>query len=830
MSLPFPRSLLIAAIFAFCFIPNVSLAMAVVAPDDSEGPALESASPAAPSGVPVLPRVTVVGTEEASMNGKASLDRDAIESVPAGNGSLNDLLKILPGIQAGDASRSSRTAGEILPPPLSISGGKVYENNFLLDGIGNNSLLDPTFSDQSNRYNVPGHPQEFFFDPNIIEKVTVYRSNVSARYGRFTGGVVDAETRRPAEVFGFSTAFRTTRSEWTRFHLDDAEKEEFENSRSEADQPRFRKEELRLMVDLPLADHLGVLLQASSLRSRIPLTHLGGTEQQTRSSMNLFSKILFSPTPRTEWTLSGFWSPYEAEYFLEDVRNSRYMVDMGGYGLHTSLQHYFPLGTWELKGGYQESVNSRRAPNDYFAWNVNSATKNWGALVGDRTSLEGGLGDEEKEEESVTLQSHFTAEPVRTWSVSHVLAAGLEYERAAASFERTEFATTYSWDKVSLNAGVQCAPEDPACIAGEQFLNYKTVSEPDRATASITFYDAYLEDRTTFGRFGLRPGLRFSRNGLLDNSDLAPRLAASLDPFGDGRTILFAGVNRYYGGTLLTNALAEKKKPFTIWNRTLDSANLPQPWTAKPRTTIAAVRVSDLDTPFTDEVTAGIGQSFLGGRLDLLFIDRRGRDELTTRILKKDANGYIYREWTNEGRTRHREYSLSWERKWQRHYLLLDATWQETTTSHLDYAEIFAGDAVEDPVWYQGRAVEQSELPALDFNRRWTGNALYRVQLPFGFSFTNLTRYRSGFRALDDTGKNTALPDEPGLDIYEEVNNPESWIFDWILAWTTGLPFPGALTLTLEIDNVFDEGHAVGGSSTEKELGRQFWAEAEYRF
>ncbi|HEX9776667.1 MAG TPA: hypothetical protein VGA63_00860, partial [Geopsychrobacteraceae bacterium] len=91
-----------------------------------------NAAPVAPQAeaLPVLPQVTVTGERIAPMTGATILDREMIENLPARNGTLNELIGIVPGVQHSEEANSSFTAGEITPPGVSISGSRFYENNF----------------------------------------------------------------------------------------------------------------------------------------------------------------------------------------------------------------------------------------------------------------------------------------------------------------------------------------------------------------------------------------------------------------------------------------------------------------------------------------------------------------------------------------------------------------------------------------------------------------------------------------------------------------------------------------------------------------------------
>src|SRR4029079_3369258 len=76
---------------------------------------------------------------------------------------------------------------------LSINGAFAYDNVFLINGIDIND-------------NLFGSPQRLFIE-DAIQETQVLTSGISAEYGRFTGGVVNAITRSGGNAF--SGSFRT---------------------------------------------------------------------------------------------------------------------------------------------------------------------------------------------------------------------------------------------------------------------------------------------------------------------------------------------------------------------------------------------------------------------------------------------------------------------------------------------------------------------------------------------------------------------------------------------------------------------------------------------
>lgn len=785
-----------------------------------------------------LPEVVVVGTGPGESSEGDRFDARQIEALPRGDGSPNEVLTVLPGIQAGEFADSSVTGGEILPPNLSISGGRFYQNRFTIDGIGNDSILDPLAVDPSDRDNVPGHPQGLFLDTALIDTIEVHRSNVSARYGGFTGGVVDAQTRDPEPEFGGRLFVRTTRDAWTRFHIAEDDLDDFAGSRDEGRQPRFTKVHAGLELDLPLAEDKALLAAFSVLDSTIDLQHMGQERDQARRSGNLFLKYLDEEAAGGVLRLSYLSTPYTGRLFLKNTLDSDYRVEAGGHSLAAEWERRLAGADLELRAAWKRIVNRREADDTYLQWAI-TASKPWGGPIGDVSSREGGNGSLEKIQTDYELGADLTFDPVRTGSVVHELVAGAAFEHVTGTFDRPEALTRYvgavSIDDDPALAALVCPPGDPVCVEGEQFLWSRQTFPEDSAQSLIRFYALYLEDTLSFDRFTVRPGVRLSYNDLMENLDAAPRLRGTWDLFGDGRTLFSAGVNRYYGKTFLAHALFSQQAPFYYERRpkSLAAYNTPQPWGAPNYTRLRTGFVS-LDTPYADEAAVGVGQDLFGGRLELEYLKRRGRDELALQV-DKDADNNTVRQWNNLGRTDHQEVTLSWERGWQDHYLMLNGTWQQTETGNVDFGDLFDEEALAERVWYDGRILHLWELPRSDFNRPWTANLIYEARLPRGLTFTNVTSCRSGYRSIEDTRDDTddigvVLPDGEVLDVYELVKNSEDWVFDWKLAWTRPLAQRQELVLTLEVHNVFNEKVPVGGTDEDFELGRHFWAGMEYSF
>jgi hypothetical protein len=789
--------------------------------------------------VPVLAPVTVIGTLESKATGKSTIKGDVIQKLPRGNGSINEILEVLPDVQLSDTHNTSYTGGEILPPSVSISGGRVYQNNFTIDGVSNNSLLDPVADNPNYVNDVPGHAQEVYVDSDLVGEITVYDCNIPARYGGFTGGVVDVKTKNPGPAFGGKIFYRTTRDSWTRFHVDEEEEYDFEHSKSYQKQPKFEKHHAGVDLNIPVSRNAGLLTSCRILYSEIPLYHLGQSKQQTRRLENYFLKYVHDISDDDYLDLFMTYTPYRGEYFIQDAKNSDFDIEEGGYAIGADYRHFFDAGELQLVGAFRASENTRHAPQHWRLW-ATTDTKDWGRLADSDFSGEGGFGTIEKRQTGVNFEGNFAFDVFFTGSVTHQFNVGLDYERIRGAYDRRE--TTYVYKQAKLTPDIICDGDSFDCVEREQFFTYRNVYEASSTSASINQYSIHLDDLIHLKRLGLRPGIRISYDDYMRNLTFASRFAATLDVFGDDRTVLTAGLNRYYGRTLLTYKLREARKPFRSETRT-SYHNRPTEWEPDSFQGVNVAQFSELETPYSDEAAIGLDQSLLGGRLSVKYVERKGKDEFAREYGAVQPDGLRYYTMNNNGSSRHESYRISWERMWDKHFLSINATYQESTTSNEDYDAALEDDELEDRVWHDGKIIYKSELPRNDYNRPYVANLTYIAELPLGFTFTNFTKYRSGYRNLEDTGEEKAIPEgqrriDPltgeeiyeALAVYDEVKQSDVVLFDWKITWQNAFFKKQDLLLNLEIYNVFDEKAHAGSSHNEYEMGRQFWAGLEYLF
>jgi hypothetical protein len=105
--------------------------------------------------------------------------------------SLQGISQLAPGV-----TENTPNAGQ-----LAINGGFAFDNVFMLNGVDVND-------------NLFGSPQNLFIE-DAIEETQVLTSGITAEYGRFTGGVVNAVTKSGGNTFSGSWRTNFSNPSWT---------------------------------------------------------------------------------------------------------------------------------------------------------------------------------------------------------------------------------------------------------------------------------------------------------------------------------------------------------------------------------------------------------------------------------------------------------------------------------------------------------------------------------------------------------------------------------------------------------------------------------------
>ena len=799
-------------------------------------------SSASSGSIPTMGQVTVVGTTENLISGSSELTSDVLQALPKKNSNITETITILPRVQIGEGQRTSENSGEILPPLISISGGRAYENNYTIDGINQSSILDPLMGNNiaEDDREIPSHPQRGFIHQDLIDSLTVYDSNIPARFGGFTGGVVDAETRSPYNEFAGQVSIRTTRDSWTKFHIDPGRKDEFYHSTDQQLQPRFKKYDLGLEFDVPINDEMALLAAYKRIQSDLEIFNIDDWEENHKTLENYFLKYVWLPQSPYTLELTASYTPSKEEFFIDGARDSDIEIERGGYSLNGKLTGELPFGILEASSTYMTNNNSRNANTHHYFWPSETPSKNWGEQYGLPWSAEGGYGDIDNEEESLQAHLDLVSKPLTINQTTNTFNIGLEASHDKGSFGRKQTTYEHALNRAVEDLTVICSDNDPSCIDNEVYFRERRAYFAEAQDATVNSISAYLDDLIEVGPFSFRPGVRVSRDDFMENTDVSYRFAGTWDLFRNAGTIINGGYNRYYGKALLTYKLREGRTPYQKQTRSKITSDPDNPenvntltaWAPGTDQGFLRYQYSGLDTPYSDEWNIGVVQKFLGGSLEINYLERDNRDQFAKELFTTDGDGTTIRGWelNNNGSSEYKSTKLSWERQWLKHFLNINYTYSDQETSNDSYDDIFDEDDLEDSVWYQGKLISLNDLPRADYNREHRLNIIYVGRLPWNITFTNIASYQSGYETLEDTKDNITLPSGEGYDIYTKLEHPHYWIFDWRIDWEKNILRSQSIVLSLEVNNVFDKKIETGGKDEVYELGRQFWLGMTYAF
>lgn len=329
-------------------------------------------------------------------SGTTTIKRKEIEARTPGSGDVNQLLKLLPTVQfnRNEGLANREDIQDIRPADISIAGGRIYENLITVDGIDVGSRLDVT-NDNPFNFNEPAGTaaQGLWLDAELVGEITLRDSNVSAEFGRFTGGALDIKTREARRTWGFAANVTYTEDALASYLLSDASRAAFEASGDPLPEaPEFRRWRFGASVDVPLSDKGGLLFAVN--RSRADVLYFRAAaydfEPGFRSSINDNFLISGNYDLGPDLKLSGqlTYSPYESEAANANGIDNLIVSKGGGIGGRLRLESTGDI-RWDVTATYNHSDTSRTAPPANYS--IPSTTTN-GAVCSNTNCTIGGFG------------------------------------------------------------------------------------------------------------------------------------------------------------------------------------------------------------------------------------------------------------------------------------------------------------------------------------------------------------------------------------------------------------------------------------------------------
>ena len=799
---------------------------------------------------PVYKLQAVEARDEGDTLGKTELTETEIAMAPVANNNVTELLRGESFIQFDANSRSGALGGEITPSQISIRGSRPYENNFMINGVSNNSTLAPSGWDSTQAYGtVPtGDAQAINISTDLLESVTVLSENVSAEYGDFTGGVVNAKIR-DARTDGWHGRIwtRHTRDSWAQQHWLEGDAENDTPSSQDGLQKEFKRTTLGTMVEGGLDDgRLGVMLSAERTESKIPVWSSYGTLKEKKNSSrqqdNLMLKLNTDPSNDFYASVTLNYTPYKADVVAGTIKDGEFSLEGGGIGVIFNSRLRTNWGEWKNDLGWTETEVSRYADtNASYTWlsRPNNQQSDYVTWSNSKNAFEGLMGDYEQTQQAFTLKSLFSAYPTEFRASTHTIKVGAEYQYVRAAMEDEGYSTYYLPKASSTVQGTLAN----GVVAGEQYASSKSVQEAYSKTTDYQSMAIFAEDEIQIERFTVRPGVRVSYDDLVEDINIAPRLVANADILNNQRFILGAGYNRYYGSQVLAQSLRARTN-LQRFSRGLDANGQVGEW--KYLSGGGEVdfneNVKDLKTPYSDELVLSASANVLGGtQFTLMGVKRDYRDQLRTKPVDAKSSYYLL---TNDGQSDYKGLTLTIDRgfdlgSWGRHHTMFGVTRSDLKGNSTNWSSSWSevtDNGIIDPDFaiVDGQKVAMDSMKANNFNSKWvityTHNAYFCDDR---LRSTLWLRWESPADRLIKDG----LQIDNGIRYqkYKTHKNKALFNADFSLQYDFYRHGDIIVTGSLDVLNIFNRKNLVNTSTTASDsgtysMGRQFFAGLEARF
>ncbi len=791
---------------------------------------------------------TVNISAEEEDGSEISLSREEIELMPNATGTITDLFRGDSNIQFDKDSRNANAGGEITPPKISINGAKYYENNFTINGIGNNSLLGVDgFNSEGLEGATPtiapgGDAQAIFLSPSLIKELNVYTENISAEYGDFIGGVVDAELIDGSmDTFSGSFGYRYTDDTFAYYRSITDPDYEFAGQDF---QPYFKKGNFDAMLNgYIIKDELGFMLSYTNthsfIKKRLETHSAEKTVDETRMNENYMLRLNTNPADDIYFALTANYAPYEGTHLFSTYKDGGEYETKGG-GLSFILNNHvkFDFAKWTNDIGYISSEASRySSSNVQYQWGKNGGNHYSGEIfespewATSESNFEGGLGNYTMKQQTLSWKSMLDFEAFDLGTTEHNFIAGLEikYNDIRSDMESSiMYASPTPW-----GTGVNGSE---ALIPDKQYAGIKTEFEGGKKATSYSTYAFFLEDTIEWERVTLRPGVRMSYDNIMENFDVAPRLFVNVDVLNDDKYNIYAGYNRYYGSQILSQAI----NPNYVTTTYMRGGYFGNDWTTFDADGYTTVRgdIRKLKNPYTDEFTAGFSANIYDFTFKLGAVYRDNQDLLMTAedpITEQDI-------YTNDGESRYMGLTLSIDRTWDLgdygiHTGSLSATIssvegntinQESVSSeetgyNIDITKIYLDGKLQDYADLNPGNYNSPLTIAYNHSASWFDN---RLRL-----FTTL-RWEAESDYLMSQDEYYILPSGTRVRSYETETVDSHFNMDLSLAYDVWKYKKQTFTLEGDIYNVFNHissSYDVDGAPAYS-MGRQFYFGFRYTF
>jgi len=567
-------------------------------------------------------------------NGGLNVRSTEIDTLPTGR-TLSLVAELSPGLTNNTPNVNQVT----------ISGAVAYDNVFLIDGV---DIGDNLFA----------RPDDLFVE-EAVEETQVLTSAVSAEYGRFSGGVVNAVTKRGGNLFSGSVRSNLSNAAWT-------DETPFETQKRRSKMDRYYEG----TFGGPLRkDRLWFFFagRTQSSETSLTLAQTAAPFQQTDDQHRWDLKL--TATPMTNQTVQVQYLDRRQKRFAPslpitidptagdetDTPGNLFVTNWNGI----LANRFFATAQYSRKANHPRFGNtSTRLQDSPFLTigRVAPGGLHFGSAYFDRTD------PEDRDNNQLTGSvSYFGSRP---GFGTHDVKAGVEVFSLVLRGGNSQSSTGYLFNTDFAIAGGRPVTDASGRVAPVWIPGATTVGNtlPTRgAELDIRTTSLYLQDRWTLARLTLDLGLRFEHVGSaatggapsIGARSIVPRLAAAYQLREDGRTVVGASYAHYAGR--YTSSIFGRNTPVANSGRVTSVYNGPagQGYDFAPAYDLANYSISsgsfptanifldeDLRSPLTRELTLSAAQEIgSSGAVRAMYVWRRATDLVESFVDNASAAG-----------------------------------------------------------------------------------------------------------------------------------------------------------------------------------------------
>lgn len=697
---------------------------------------------------------TTLGSGETGDSGSTVIGIDSVKVRSDDSGDPNTALKTLPTVQYrndtdDDAGENVDDVLDLRPLEVSISGARVDENNFMIDGVGINSLgsSDNPFelsagslsreTGSPNLYAIYGsHSQTQYVPESMVESVEVLDSNVSAQYGGFQGGVVNYQLTKPdTRKASGSASISYQDDSFTRYHIGT----EDGTNPNDVAKPQWKKLRYAFDVNQPVSEKTALLFgysrsYADGLKDKDAQYLSGTVRSESRSdfyrigvthdaTIGKFGLMLNVTDYSQQWD-----SNYSKDMQIRTDNLSKSLT--GTFTREIGTLSVLGVDARNVKLDLSATYQNNKSGNDYnsniaYNWIQRVNSTDWEAsfmddwcqsvISGTASTVcrEGGYGDRWFNDERLEATAKLTGD---IWAGNFSTGMTVSHARVQRTYEGFTLYTVGSAATLSGKSfsAFTCADGDATCNS-EEYASTRSQLDGYSMDVEATKLESWLELDQKWGDFALRAGMRLDYNDVLENWDLAPRLVGTWNA--TESLTLTLGANRYYSDNWIGYAIHDNTKYPVSSTRTANSTTgVVGDWVESTTRRSYSYLGSGLDTPYTDEVTlaAAYKDGWTDGTWRARYIHRDGKDQFA----RSEDSTTTVNTLTNNGWSKYDSFVLEYQKVWdmpsgsrlQNLGLYISGAWANRQISNNSYYGSDGTSGEEEHYWYNNKSYSLSEF------------------------------------------------------------------------------------------------------------------------